>query len=49
MIRGFIVGFLGGLLLISIMYNAYQTEQSFKRCDLLIKQIHEHAEQLKNM
>ena len=49
MIRAFLIAFVSGLLLIAIMHNAYQTEQSFKRCDQLIQEIHQHAEQLKNM
>lgn len=47
MIRAFLISFIFGLLMISIAHNTYQTKQSISRCEQLIAQIHQHAENLK--
>lgn len=49
MIRGFLIGFIGGLLIISIAHNIYQMNRSFEHCEQLVQQIHQHAENLKNL
>lgn len=49
MIKAFLASFIGGLLLISIAHNTYQMNQSLDRCEALVQQIHQHAENLKNI
>lgn len=47
MIRAFLISFSIGLALISIAHNSYQTRLSIDRCEQLVEQIHQRAEQLK--
>lgn len=49
MIRAFLISFTFGILMISIAHNSYQMQKSFDRCEVLVQQIHQHAENLKNL
>ena len=49
MIRAFIVYFVFGILCIFSAYNQYQISQSIEHCEELVQQIHQHAENLKNL
>ena len=48
MIRAFIVYFVGALCIFSA-YNQYQISQSIEHCEELVQEIHQHAENLKNL
>lgn len=49
MIRAFLISFTFGILMISIVHNSYQIGRSMERCEVLVQQIHQHAENLKNI
>ena len=49
MIRAFLISFTFGLLLIFTAYNYYEMGKSLGRCQQIVQQIHQHAENLKNI
>lgn len=49
MIRAFIVYFVFGALYIFSAHNQYQMSQSIERCEELVQEIHQHADNLKNL
>jgi len=49
MIRAFLVTFFLGFLMIYIAHNTYQTSQSKARCEQIVAQIHQHAENLNSL
>ena len=49
MIRAFIVYFIFGLLCIWTAHSQYQISKSIERCEVLVQEIHQHAENLKNL
>ena len=49
MIKAFFLSFVSGLILISIGHNYYQLNKSFQHCQQLVQEIHQKADNLKNL
>jgi len=46
MIRAFLTSFIFGLVIIWAAHSHYQLQQSYNRCQAIIEQIHQHANNL---
>lgn len=49
MIKAFFLSFVSGLLLTSIAHNYYQMNKSLAHCEQIVQEIHQKAENLKNL
>ena len=49
MIRAFLTAFTFGLLAIWGAHNYYQLQQSFKRCQVQVEQLHRYADYLETL